>query len=616
MNTVPRNFIVGLLLTFSMQFILAQNITLQRVEPPNWWVGMENTQLQLLVYGENISSATPSIAYNGVSIKSVSRLESSNYLFINLTISKQTKPGTFEITFRTDKNKKLVYKYELIAKRNRNVEELTIDGSDVMYLITPDRFSNGDPTNDSTDDTIERADRKNPNGRHGGDIKGIINHLDYIENLGVTTLWLNPFLENDQSAYSYHGYGISDFYKTDSRLGTNNDYKTLINFCHARGLKVVMDQVFNHCGTGHWWMNDLPSQDWLNQWDEFTYSSFTNATVSDPYQSKSDYDLHAKGWFDVNLPDLNLNNPYLANYLIQNSIWWIEYANLDGIRMDTYPYPNNKEVMADWLKTIEEEYPNYYVVAETAMGDKVASYVYWNNGRLNRDGYVSNIKSISDYALYYSMIKVFGKDENIYDLYEILSSDYLYENPFNNKIFNGNHDVARLYTELKKNKDKVKLSMAFIFTTRGIPQVYYGDELFFDSPKPDGILRYDFPGGWESDQRNAFLEEERTTDEKDLIEYISTILKWRKEAMEIHQGKLKHYKPMDNIYVYFRYYRDEKTMVVINNNEQSKILNLSRFKESLQGFAMGLDIIKKRSIALNEEIVIDANTALIVKLKK
>lgn len=616
MNTIFRVSNTSFLLLFLIQFTNAQNIALNRVEPPNWWIGMENTELQLLVYGENISLTKPNIAYDGVSISSVSKLESENYLFINLTISEKAKQGSFDIIFTTNKGKKFVYKYQLKTKRKKSVNVPTINASDVMYLITPDRFSNGNTSNDSTDDTIEKVSRKNPDGRHGGDIKGIINHLDYIEDLGATTLWLNPFLENDQPSYSYHGYGISDFYKTDSRLGTNKDYKKLVTLCHEKGMKVIMDQVFNHCGAGHWWMNDLPSKDWLNQWDNFTYSSFTNTVISDPYQSQSDYDLHAKGWFDVNLPDLNLDNPYLATYLIQNSIWWIEYANIDGIRMDTYPYPNNKNLMANWIKSIETEYPNYYIVAETAMGDKVASYVYWNNGTLNRDGYISNIKSLSDYTLYYSLIKVFGKGENIYDIYETLSNDYLYETPFNNKIFNGNHDVPRLYTELSKNIDKVKLSMAFIFTTRGIPQIYYGDELFFDSPKPDGDLRIDFPGGWESDERNAFVKKERTNDENELVDYISTILKWRKNAIEIHRGKLKHYKPLNNIYVYFRYYEDEKTMVIINNNSQIKELNLNRFNESLQGFSSSLDIIKNKSINLNEKLIVNPNTALIVKLKK
>ncbi len=616
MNTTFKTTITSFLLFFSIQFINAQNITLNRVEPPNWWIGMENTNLQLLIYGENISETKPTISYDGVAIKSVTKLESSNYLFIDLTILDDTKEGVFDIVFTSNNEKKLIYKYDLKSKKTRNNTPQTIDASDVIYLITPDRFANGDITNDSTDDTLEKVNRSNPDGRHGGDIKGIINHLDYLEELGITTLWLNPFLENDQPEYSYHGYGISDFYKTDSRLGTNVDYKELVSLSHKKGMKVVMDQVFNHCGSGHWWMQDLPSKDWLNQWDTFTQSSFTNVVVSDPYQSKIDMDLHVKGWFDTNLPDLNLDNPYLATYLIQNSIWWIEYANIDGIRMDTHPYPNSKKVMANWIKFVETEYPNYYTVAETAMGDKVASYVYWNNGTLNRDGYVSNIKSLSDYALYYSLLKVFGQEEDIYDLYETISSDYLYDTPFNNKIFNGNHDVPRLFTKLGKSKENVKLSMSFIFTTRGIPQIYYGDELLFDSPKPDGKLRIDFPGGWKNDNRNAFTKTGRTKEENELYNYISTILQWRKSAVEIHKGSLKHYKPLGNIYVYFRTFKDESTMMIINNSDKNiNDYKLERFKESLEGYSSGKDIITDQNFLSLESINLQANSALIIKLK-
>ncbi|MDD7885762.1 glycoside hydrolase family 13 protein [Flavivirga sp. 57AJ16] len=617
MNTVFRTSMMCLFLLVSIQITNAQSVKLNRIEPSNWWIGMENTKLQLLVYGENISTTKPIIQYEGVTLNSITKLESANYLFLNLTIDKTAKEGVFDIYFYTDSGEKLIFNYELKQKKKRNNSSKSIDASDVMYLITPDRFSNGDPSNDSTDDTIEKANRKNPDGRHGGDIKGIIDHLDYLEELGITTLWLNPFLENDQPAYSYHGYGISDFYKTDSRFGTNDDYKNLVGLCHKRGMKVVMDQVFNHCGSGHWWMQDLPSKDWVNQWDTYTQSSFTNAVVSDPYQSKIDSDLHLKGWFDTNLPDLNLDNPYLATYLIQNSIWWIAYANIDGIRMDTHPYPNNKEVMANWIKSVETEYPNFYTVAETAMGDKVASYVYWNNGTLNRDGYVSNIKSLSDYALYYSLLKVFGQEEDIYDLYETLSSDYLYDTPFNNKIFNGNHDVPRLFTELGKSKEKVKLSMSFIFTTRGIPQIYYGDELLFDSPKPDGKLRMDVPGGWKNDNRNAFTKIGRTKEENELYNYISTLLQWRKSAIEIHKGNLKHYKPLGNIYVYFRTFKEESTMIIINNSDENiHNYKLERFHESLEGYSHGKDIITGQSISSLEAIDLQANTAVIIKLKK
>ena len=614
MNSLFRTLITCLFFFTTIQLTNAQKINLNRVEPPNWWIGMENTALQLLVYGENISTTIPTIQYEGITINSVTKLESDNYLFINITIDKNTKEGVFDIDFNFKKGKKIVYKYDLKQKKNKNNLLQTIDASDVMYLITPDRFANGNPKNDSTEDTFEKANRSDLDGRHGGDLQGVINHLDYLQELGITTLWLNPFLENDQPKYSYHGYGISDFYKTDSRFGTNTDFVNLVDLCHQNGLKVIMDQVFNHCGSGHWWMNDLPSKDWLNQWDTYTQSNFTNIAASDPHVSQSDYNLFTKGWFDTNLPDLNLENQFLATYLIQNSIWWIEYAQLDGIRMDTYPYPD-KKVMANWVETINIEYPKFYIVAET-WEKKASSLSYWNKGGVNNDGYNSPVNSVCDYPLYYAILEAFGEKENTYKLYETLAEDFVYGDAYNNKIFNGNHDVARLFTLLNENIDKQKLSMAFILTTRGIPQLYYGDELLFNGDKPDGQLRKDFPGGWESDKKNAFTKEGRTLQENDSYNYVSTILNWRKTADEIHQGKLKHYQPLENIYVYFRYTTTESTMIIINNSKKDiPKYNLDRYKESLIGYSSGTDIITKAEFSSLKSLNLKANSALIIKLK-
>jgi len=592
----------------------AQNITLERVEPPNWWIGMVNPNLQLLVYGKNISLTKPSIDHEGVRISSVSTLKSPNYIFINLEISKTLKSKNFQILFNTNKGEKLVYDYQLKKKKIKNLKAQSIDASDVIYLITPDRFANGDTSNDSTIDTFEKVNRADKDGRHGGDIKGVINHLDYIEDLGATTLWLNPFLENNQPKYSYHGYGISDFYKTDARYGTNEDFKLLVDLSHQKNMKVIMDQVFNHCGSGHWWMNDLPSPNWLNQWETFTRSSFTNIAASDPYVSQNDYNLFTRGWFDTNLPDLNLNNKFLATYLIQNSIWWIEFSGIDGIRMDTYPYPD-KHVMAQWIHTIYTEYPNFYIVAET-WESKASSLSYWNKKEANKDGYISYVNSVCDYPIYYAMLSAFKENGNIYKIYETLAEDFVYGDPFNNKIFNGNHDVGRLYTLLNENIEKLKLSMAFTLTTRGIPQLYYGDEILLKGDKPDGNLRKDFPGGWPTDKHNVFISKGRSQKENDTYNYISTILNWRKNATEIHTGKLMHYQPVDNIYVYFRYTETEKTMIIINNNYFNiDQFNLKRFQESLIGYTSGTDIITNTNFTTLKSLKLNANSALIIKLK-
>lgn len=610
------SILTPLLITLLLQFSKAQDIALNRVEPPNWWVGMENHELQLLVYGKNIALTQPELSAQGVTLKQIIKPESNNYLFLNLEIDESAAPGTFPITFKKAKGKPLTYNYSLSQKSARSNTGPTIDAADVMYLITPDRFANGNPENDSTDDTIEQHNRNDPDGRHGGDLQGIIDHLDYIEELGVTAIWLNPFLENDQPKYSYHGYGISDFYKTDSRFGTNEDFLELVNRSHKRGLKVIMDQVFNHCGAGHWWMNDLPSDDWLNQWPEFTRSSFTNLSVSDPYRSDSDYRLHTKGWFDANLPDLNQDNPYMTKYLIQNSIWWIEYAKLDGIRMDTYPYPE-KEAMAEWTTAVQREYPNFYLVGETWEAE-ASSVSYWNKTSPNKDGYNPNLTSVSDYPLFYAIIAAFGEENMIYRLYENLAYDYLYETPFNNKVFNGNHDQARPFNLLNKNKEKVKLSMAFILTTRGIPQIYYGDELLFDGPKPDGVIRKDFPGGWPGDEVNLFQEADRTKDQAEVFDYVQRILNWRKGATAIHRGKLKHYKPInEEVYVYFRYTKTESVMVIINNaSSDYNDFSLKHYEESLTGYHQGTDILSGKAYLQLDKIDLSPNSAYIIELAR
>ncbi len=609
-----RTLLIIFLVTCGFFGNAQKNEIIKHVEPPFWWSGMVNQELQLLVHGENIADFKVDIDYSGITVKKVNKVENPNYLFIDITISDTVQPGQFFIDF-TNVNKNLSYKYELKPRTKRITEGQAINGSDVIYLITPDRFANGNPSNDSTEDTLEKVNRKDENGRHGGDLKGILDHFDYIKDLGVTTLWLNPFLENDQPAYSYHGYGISDFYKTDSRFGTNNDFMALVDKSHKNGMKVIMDQVFNHCGSGHWWLNDLPSKNWLNQWGTFTRSNFNNITSSDPHASTSDYNLLTKGWFDTNLPDLNLENKYLETYMIQNSIWWVEYAALDGIRMDTYAYPN-QGAMARWMQALTKEYPNFFMVAET-WAERASYLSYWNNEMANRNGYVSNVNSVSDYPLYYSIIKAFEEDGDIHELYETLAEDFIYGNPNNNKVFNGNHDVDRLLALLGENVDKLKLSMAFVLTTRGIPQIYYGDEILMKNKRPDGRVREDFPGGWKDDTRNAFTKTGRTAKENEVFDYVKTLLNWRKNAVSVHKGKLTHYKPLDNIYVYFRHTDIKNTMVIINNsNEDYETFDLSRYKESLQGYSKGIDILTGNKMNALNTVSLSKNTAMIVELSK
>ncbi|WP_299251833.1 glycoside hydrolase family 13 protein [uncultured Aquimarina sp.] len=605
--------IMGLSISFLSQGQKSEMLT--RVEPPFWWTGMNNPNLQLLLHGENISSFNVSVKYEGVQLKSVNKVDNKNYLFLDLSISKNAKPGILSIKF-TNEKKEFVHKYQLKENEKRSQVGQAVTTADVIYLITPDRFANGDKTNDSTEDTLEKLNRKNDDGRHGGDIKGILDNFGYLEELGVTTLWLNPFLENDQPTYSYHGYAISDFYKTDTRFGTNEDYKELVVQSHKNGMKVIMDQVFNHCGSGHWWMNDLPSKDWLNQWDTFTKSSFTNIAASDPYVSSGDLDLLTKGWFDINMPDLNLENDFLATYMIQNSIWWVAYSGIDGIRLDTYPYPN-KHAMSRWMKALKLEYPDFYMVAET-WAERASYLSYWNNNdEANTDGYTSYVNSISDYSLYYSMIRAFGKEGNVTELYKTLAEDFVYGNPGNNKVFNGNHDVDRLLALLDEDVNKLKLSMVFTLTTRGIPQIYYGDEILMKNKRPDGKVRQDFPGGWKGDERNAFIKQGRTKEENEVFNYVKTILNWRKNAKSIHEGKLTHYQPMDNVYVYFRYTDTESSMIIINNSDKDyQSFSLERFKKSLEGYTKGKEILTGKELQNLQSVFLSKNTALIIDLIK
>ncbi|MBQ4821952.1 glycoside hydrolase family 13 protein [Aquimarina sp. MMG016] len=611
-----RSILLATVFIFGTSFMsqAQKKENIKHVEPPFWWVGMKNSNLQLLIHGDNIAKYDASIDYPGVQLKTSNKVENPNYLFLDISISETANPGNLKIRFKNGKTT-FDHTYTLKSRENSGRNGQLVTPSDVMYLITPDRFANGDVTNDSTDDTIEKENRKDMNGRHGGDLKGILDHFEYIEELGVTTLWLNPFLENDQPAYSYHGYGISDFYKTDSRFGNNDDFITLVNKSHQKGMKVIMDQVFNHCGAGHWWMNDLPSKDWLNQWDTFTRSNFTNIAAGDPYVSQSDFNLLTKGWFDTNLPDLNLENKLLQTYMIQNSIWWVEYSGIDGIRMDTYPYPY-KEAMANWMQALTTEYPNFYMVAET-WAERASYLSYWNNDKQNRDGYTPYVNSVSDYPLYYSMIRAFEPNGDISELYKTLAEDFVYGNPGNNKIFNGNHDVDRLLALLDGDVEKLKLSMVFTLTTRGIPQIYYGDEILMKNKRPDGKVRQDFPGGWKGDKRNAFTKAGRTPEENSTFNYIKTILNWRKNAKSIHEGKLTHYQPLDNVYVYFRHTDSEKTMVIINNSKKGyKGYDLRRFRESIGEFVNAKDILTGKDFRNLNKIDLPGNSALILELSK
>lgn len=610
--------ILQALVLFMLPALLpARGQVIERIDPPSWFTGMNDDAVQLMVYGKEIGSYDVKTDYPGVEVKTMIRTENPNYLFVNLSISDQAVPGTVTLTFTRGKQR-LTHSYPLLAKPAGPAQGL--NSSDVIYLLMPDRFANGDTTNDNVAGMTEQPDRSNPGGRHGGDLKGIVSHLDYLHSLGVTGIWLNPFLENNQQRSSYHGYSTTDFYKSDPRYGSNDEFRELVAEAHRRGMKVVMDMIFNHIGSFHWWMKDLPSKDWIHQFDEFTRTNYKASTYMDPYASERDRMLMEKGWFDVTMPDLNQSNPLVETYLIQTSLWWIAFSDLDGIRMDTHPYPL-PDMMARWAKRIEEEFPGFFIVGEVWYDDPALSS-YWALNKVNHDGYRSNLPSLTDLPVCFATHRAFEGKLNPTDalskLYNVLSQDFLYPEPFRNVIFLDNHDMTRFYTQTGKSLDAYKMGLSFIMTTRGIPQLYYGTEIVMEGDKSlgDGRLRDDFPGGWPGDARNAFTGTGLTGQEKEALEFTRLILNWRKDKEVIHTGRLKHFIPSEGVYVYFRYNSSESVMVIINaNQKESKTINGWKYAESLVGFTVGTDIISGRKIDDLNSFAIAPQTAMIIELK-
>lgn len=610
--------IIGIVLQFNAASIFAQEVS--RIEPPFWWTGMAESELQLLVYGKDIGKTRVSLTYPGVELKEVVMVENPNYLFINLNIRPEAQAGTMQILFQGLRKKPLTVSYELKTRKQGSAQRGGFSNADVIYLLMPDRFSNGNPANDDMPGMLERANRSNPDGRHGGDLSGIENHLGYLSKLGVTTLWLNPVLENNMPAVSYHGYAITDFYKVDPRFGTNDDFVQLIEKAHKAGLKIVKDMVFNHFGTNHWWMNDLPSADWINQWPEFTRSNYRGGTLTDPYASGSDKKLMLRGWFDRTMADFNQDNPFVANYLIQNSIWWVEYAGLDGIRMDTYPY-SGKPFMRQWMQRINREYPNFSVVGEVWLNTS-PQVAYWMGKAANADGFDSELKHLFDFPLKYAIRDAFnesnGWSSGVSRLYESLSLDFLYANPMNIVVFADNHDADRIFTALREDMRKFRMAMTFLLTVRGIPQLYYGTEIAMTGWEHSGhgFIREDFPGGWSGDEISVKDGRNLTSTQREALEFMQMLLNWRKNKKVIHDGTTTHYVPENGVYVYFRHDEKESVMVVLNNNEESRTFTTERFAENLKGFTTGNDILHRTWFDQLRTISIPAMSARIIELKR
>ena len=594
----------------------SETYRIDHLEPPFWWAGMAENKLQLMVHGKNISDLEPEFSHPGIEINQVHRLSNPNYLFIDLFLLEEAIPGEFEIIFNKEGQPKTKYNYILLKRESDSADRKGFSPADVIYLITPDRYANGDPGNDSSSQLKEKQNRLKKSGRHGGDIQGIIDHLDYISDMGFTQIWLNPVLENDQHTYSYHGYSTTDYYNIDARFGNNELYKVLSKEAKKRGIGLVMDLILNHIGSEHWWMKDLPTIDWINNDGKFVRSNHIHESVHDPHLTESQRDLLTSGWFVETMPDLNQNYTFLANYLIQNSIWWIEYADLSGFRIDTYPYID-KNFLSIWSKRIATEYPRFNFVGEE-WSSNPTMVSYWQKGSNRYDDYDSYIPSMMDFPLQEALVNgLLGNEDwnsGIVDIYRVISNDFQYGDPYNLVVFAGNHDMKRIYSQLNEQMDLYKMAMTIINTVRGIPQIYYGTEIAMSSTGDHGALRKDFPGGWPGDKVNAFTGRSLNKKELEAQNFIRKLLNWRKENIAITMGNMIHYPVENGIYVYFRSYNEALVMVIINNNKRSKTIDPDRFNEVIAEKKQGISILDNKVYDLTTKINLPGKGALILEI--
>ncbi len=591
---------------------------IDKVEPPFWWSDMNLSDVQIMFYGKNIAQNEVSVS-NGIIIKGIQKTENPNYVFVTVD-TKNVSAQNIVFTFKNGK-KSFTKNYELKQRKENSRFRESYNSSDVMYLLMPDRFANGNPNNDSHPSVTEKYNRDLPGGRHGGDIEGIIKNINYIHELGATAIWSTPLCEDNDERYSYHTYGQSDVYKIDPRYGTNEDYLRMSQELHKKGMKNIMDYVTNHWGWKHWMINDLPTRDWIHQFPEFTNSNYRMTTQFDVNASKRDAEHCMDGWFVKSMPDLNQSNPLVLNYLTQNAIWWIEFADLDGFRVDTYSY-NDKKGIAKWTKAITDEYPHFNIVGEVWMNDQ-AQMAYWQKD--SKIGAIQNfnsyLPSVMDFTLHEAISSAFNEDQATWDkgiikVYQNFTNDFLYPNIDNILTFIENHDTQR-FNHLYPDFKKYQLAMTLLATVRGIPQIYYGSEIGMagNKDKGDADIRQDFPGGWNGDKNNAFTASGRTEVQKQYFNFTAKLLNWRKNKSVIHSGKTTHYIPENNVYVYFRYNEKEAVMIIINNNPEKQTIKTNRFLENIKNYKSGKDVLGNSSFDLKNDITIEGKSALILELK-
>ena len=603
------------LVAINLTAMAATKNVIQRIDPTDWYVGMKNPSLQLMVYGKGIGTLREvTTDYPGVTVDSVVRLDSPNYLLVYLNLS-GAQPGTMTLSFSEEREARKVQRvqYRLKAREVSGDQRQGFTNADVLYMLMPDRFAQGAGHRSQLKGmNAYREDRTRPSLRHGGDLEGIREHLDYFCDLGVTALWLTPVLENnsadtDDGFSTYHGYATTDYYRVDPRFGTNADYRRLVDEAHGRGLKVVMDMIFNHCGIDHPWLKDLPAKDWLNQPDYGLQTSYKLTPVMDPYASEVDLRETVEGWFVPSMPDLNQHNPHLMRYLIQNSFWWIETVGIDGIRMDTYPYAY-ADAMAQWMKELNDEYPNFNVVGETWVTEP-AYTAAWQR----------ELKTVMDFSFFDKLNQAKNEEtdewwQGLNRLYNSFVYDYLYPNPSNVMAFIDNHDTDRFLGE-GHDTLALKQALALLMTVKRIPQLYYGTEILMNGTKAktDGDVRKDFPGGFPGDQRNAFTREGRTQAQQQMFQWLSRLLHWRQDNPVISRGTMKQFIPYKGVYVIARQLEGKTVLTVLNGTSQPAVMEVGRYREVIGAAARVRDILTGRYVDLSGDLQLRPRQSLILQ---
>ncbi|HEX6181041.1 MAG TPA: glycoside hydrolase family 13 protein [Chitinophagaceae bacterium] len=602
--------------------IVAFGYKVEGIYPTHWWVGMKNPNLQLMVHGANVRPVQFSISYPGVRLVKVTRSENNNYAFLDLAIASTAKPGKMKIRIVSEDGTEDVW-YELKARSKENGKSrvMGVTSADLIYLIMPDRFANGDPSNDKLPGFKERVvSRDSLKGRHGGDLQGVQQHLDYLQDLGVTAIWLNPVLTNDMYRESFHGYAFTDHYSIDPRLGGDKAYHDLIQAAHAKGMKIIQDAVYNHVGIEHIFVRDMPSKDWLNQWPSYQNTTYKDQVLMDPYAASIDKKIMSDGWFTRQMPDLNHHNPFVANFLIQHALWTVEEFGIDGWRIDTYAY-NDLDFMNRCNKALLDEYPQIGIFGETWVhGIPNQSFFMQNVYNLK---YKSNLPGVTDfqlnlYGILPALNQPFGWTEGVNRLYLTTTNDFVYKDPMKNCIFLDNHDMSRIYSQVNEDFDKYKMAIAWLLTFRGIPQLYYGTEILMagTTHPTDAMVRFDFPGGWPGDTSNKFIAAGRTEKENNAFNYVRTLANFRKKSSAIKTGKMMQYVPENGAYVYFRYDAQQTVMCVMNQNDGPVTLDLKRFSERMKDFTKAFDVATGNTFNLEQTLTVGGKYLLVMELRK